>query len=161
MDPDNLHRSLVCMKDLKLRRFTFTDLNSILTIEKQSFGEGAFSKETFSSLAQRFPELFIIAEKNAKIVGYIITCNLQYKGHVASIAVDPSYRHKGIGAALANFTFERLKLSGAKYVELEVRRTNYDGIGFWEHLGFLPLEIIQQFYEDGEDALRMKKVLGE
>ncbi|UCH31109.1 MAG: ribosomal protein S18-alanine N-acetyltransferase [Candidatus Bathyarchaeota archaeon] len=149
------------MKDLKLRFFTFGDLDLILKIEKSSFGEDAFSPETFLSLSRRFPDLFIIAEKNAKIVGYMITCNLRHKGHVISIAVDPSCRHMGVGSALATFTFESLKTSGIENIELEVRKTNYEGVRFWEHLGFRLSEVVQRFYEDGEDALRMKKVLNE
>lgn len=152
---------LVCMKGLKLRLFTSADLGSILEIEQCSFGLEAFSKETFLSLSQRFPELFIVAETNERIVGYMITCGFRHKGHVASIAVAPSCKHKRIGTALANFTFEKLKAYGAKYVELEVRITNREGLGFWKRLGFLPSKVVRRFYEDGEGALRMKKMLGE
>jgi len=147
------------MKDPKLRLFTPADLDQILEIERHSFGSEAFSKETFLTLYQKFPNLFIIAEVDEKIVGYIITCGLGHKGHVASIAVAPSFRHKGIGGALADLTFEKLKACGAKYVELEVRITNREALDFWKRLGFSPFGISRRFYEDGEDALRMKKML--
>ncbi len=78
---------------------------------------------------------------------------------MASIAVDPAYRHKKVGRALANFSFKQLRACGVKVVELEVRATNKEGIGFWKKLGFLPLRRVPRFYEDGEDALTMRKIL--
>lgn len=152
---------LIYMKRPKLRLFTPADLNQILEIEEDSFGSEAFSEETFLRLFQRFPDLFFVAEMDDKIVGYMITCKLSHKGHVASIAVASTFRHKGVGSVLANFTFEKLKASGAKYVELEVRVTNREALDFWKHLGFSPFGISRRFYENGEDALRMKKELVE
>ncbi len=150
---------LVYMKRPKLRLFRPADLNRILEIEENSFSSEAFSEETFLRLFKRFPDFFFVAELDDEIVGYMTTCNLGHKGHVASIAIAPAFRNKGIGSVLANFTFEKLKAKGAKYVELEVRVTNQEALDFWKRLGFSRFGISRRFYGDGEDALRMKKKL--
>jgi ribosomal-protein-alanine N-acetyltransferase len=102
-----------------------------------------------------------VAESEGKIVGYMITCILSDKGDIVSIAVDPFYRRKGVGRALAEFTFKHLKLHQIKMVELEVRTTNSEGISFWKNLGFFPIGTIKSFYRDGADAFRMRKLLDE
>jgi len=47
-----------------------------------------------------------------------------------------------------------------KIIELEVRSTNIESIRFWENLGFFPLRTISNFYNDGTDALKMRKFIG-
>ena len=147
------------MKAHKMRLFKPSDIDRILQIEQASFSLDAFSERTFLGMARRFPDLFIVVETDNKIVGYIIACNLGGKGHVVSMGVDPRYRRKSIGSILANFVFEKLKASGIKMVELEVHVTNEEGTGFWKHLGFLPLRVIRDYYGNGKDALKMRKIL--
>ena len=149
------------MKQLEIRRFTPSDLSRILEIERVSFSLDAFSERTFMGFYHECSDLFVVAEMDGKIVGYMITCSLPEKGYVASIAVDPVYRHKKVGRTLANFSFKQLRARDVKVVELEVRATNKEGIGFWKTLGFLPLRRVPRFYEDGEDALKMRKILKE
>ncbi len=60
----------------------------------------------------------------------MITCSTYRKWRVISIAIDPIYRCKGIGSGLANTTFNQLKTSSIKSLELEVRITNSEGICF-------------------------------
>ena len=134
-------------------------MNRILQIEQASFNLEAFSERTFLELARRFPDLFIVAEMDKKIVGYMIACCLRGKGHVVSVGIDPCYRRRSIGSALADFVFEELKARGMKMVELEVHVTNEEGTGFWKHLGFLPLRVIRDYYGNGKDALKMRKIL--
>jgi len=147
------------MERLKIRPFTPSDLDAILEIEQSSFNFDAFSGKTFLNLFSKFSDLFIVAEANSKILGYMITLHVHHRGHIISIAIDPSFRQRGIGSALANFTFEKLQAYGVEIVDLEVRVTNKGGLDFWRHLGFLPLRVVRRFYGDGEDALRMRKKL--
>jgi [ribosomal protein S18]-alanine N-acetyltransferase len=142
-----------------LRKFSLKDLNRIMEIENASFASDVFSKNIFLNLYRKCSNLFIIAEISKIIAGYMITCNLYRKWKVISIAIDPIYRCKGIGSYLANTTFDQLKASSAKSIELEVRITNTEGICFWKSLGFLPLKIIPNYYHNGKDALIMRKLL--
>lgn len=144
---------------INVRCFSLTDLNRIMEIEHASFTIDSFSEDIFMSWYHKYPYLFIVAEISGVVVGYMITCIVHKKGYVASIAVDPAYRHKSVGKTLVYFTFNNLKMSGVKTVELEVRSTNIESIRFWKNLGFFPLRTISNFYNDGTDALKMRKFI--
>ncbi|MFZ3107077.1 MAG: GNAT family N-acetyltransferase [Candidatus Hydromicrobium sp.] len=151
---------MMTINKINVRCFSLTDLNRIMEIEHASFTIDSFSEDIFMSWYHKCPYLFIVAEISGVVVGYMITCIAHTKGYVASIAVDPAYRHKSVGKTLVYFTFNHLKMSGVKIIELEVRSTNIESIRFWENLGFFPLRTISNFYNDGTDALKMRKLLG-
>lgn len=144
---------------VSIRKFSFKDLSRIMEIERNSFAIDTFSEKIFLSLQRKCSNLFIVAEISEIIAGYMVTCIAHKKGRVISIAVDPVYRHKGVGSDLVNFTFNQLKTSSIRTVELEVRITNSEGICFWKSFGFSPLKIFYNYYLDGTDALIMRKLL--
>ena len=142
-----------------IRKFSLKELSRIMEIESASFASDAFSENIFLNLYRKCSNLFIIAEISEIIAGYMITCSTYRKWRVISIAIDPIYRRKGVGSGLVNTTFNQLKTSSIKSLELEVRITNSEGICFWKSLGFLPLKIIPNYYLNGTDALIMRKLL--
>ena len=144
---------------IRVRQFGLPDLERVMDIEFVSFGTDAFSKATFRSLYHYSADLFIIAELPGYLVGYMVTCILYQKGHIVSIAVDPTYRQKGVGRTLVNNTLHRLEAASVNEVELEVRTTNTAAIHFWESLSIKPIGTIPNYYRDGTDALRMRKFL--
>lgn len=144
---------------VSIRKFSFKDLSRIMEIERNSFTADTFSENTFLSLYRRCSNLFIAAEVDKIITGYMVTCSYWKRGRVISIAVDPIYRRKGIGSALVNFTLNQLRASYIKTLELEVRITNSEGICFWKSLGFFILKIVPNYYIDGTDALIMRKLI--
>jgi len=150
---------MLIRKKINIRRFSPIDLNRIMEIEQASFALDPFSEDIFRSWYHKCPSLFIVAEIPGLVVGYMITCIFHKKGHIISIAVDPARRNKRVGRTLVYFTFNCLKASGMKMVELEVRKTNLVGICFWENLGLFPLRTIPHYYHDGTDAIKMRKLL--
>jgi ribosomal-protein-alanine N-acetyltransferase len=124
----------------------------------------------FIDLHERFPETFIVAEEDGKIVGYIMSRvevglsnhglgGLIRKGHVVSIAVLPQSRRKGVAQALITTAMEGMRYYKAKQCFLEVRVTNNIGIGLYKKLGFEVSRTINGYYSDGEDAYVMSKKL--
>lgn len=91
---------MMTINKINVRCFSLTDLNRIMEIEHASFTIDSFSEDIFMSWYHKCPYLFIVAEISGVVVGYMITCIVHKKGYVASIAVDPAYRHKSeIGRA--------------------------------------------------------------
>ena len=144
---------------VSIRKFSLKDLGRIIEIEHNSFNADAFSEDTFLSLYRKCSDLFIVAEISGIITGYMVTCNYWKKERVISIAVDPAYRRKGVGSTLVNFTFNQLRAFCINTLELEVRITNSEGIGFWKNFGFFTLKIVPDYYPDGTSALIMRKSL--
>jgi len=144
-----------------IRAFNLLDMERILEIEKLSFAFDAFSEKTFKSFYKKCPGLFILAGIEGMIAGYMLTCIYKTKSNVISIAVAPNYRSKGMGRILVEYTLEKLKYISIKSTELEVRVTNFAGIKFWKSLGFTSFGYNHGYYSDGQDAIKMRKILSE
>jgi ribosomal-protein-alanine N-acetyltransferase len=153
----------------KLRKFTPDDLHSVMHINRLCLPEN-YMDFFFMDLHQRFPETFIVAEENGKIVGYIM-CRIEVglaslglgglirKGHVVSIAVLPQGRRKGVAKELMTTAMKGMRHYKAKLCYLEVRVTNDPGVALYKKLGFEVSRTINGYYSDGEDAYVMSKKL--
>jgi ribosomal-protein-alanine N-acetyltransferase len=153
----------------KLRKFTMDDLQKVMHINRICLPEN-YTDFFFIDLYRRFPETFIVAEENGEIIGYIM-CRIEMglsnfgfsglikKGHIVSVAVLQSHRHKGIGQALITKAMEGMRLYNAKQCFLEVRVTNTPAIELYKKLGFQITRTIHGYYSDGEDAYVMAKRL--
>ena len=146
---------------IKLRRISLSDLDRVMEIEKASFPDReAWSKTYFEILYQKYPEGFIIAENNGKVIGYTIgrpqnRAPAERVAEIVSLAVDPTWRQKGVGAKLTNFLIEHFKEKGLKEISLCVRTKNKKGISFYQKLGFKILKTIKNYYRNGDDAFLM------
>jgi len=153
----------------KLRKFTPDDLQSVMQINRVCLPEN-YTDVFFIDLHQRFPETFIVAEEEGKIVGYIM-CRIEVglasfglggltrKGHVVSIAVLPHGRRKGVARALMTTAMEGMRYYKAKQCYLEVRVTNTAGVSLYRKLGFDVSRTSKGYYSDSEDAYVMTKNL--
>ena len=144
--------------EVQIRRFLLSDLYDIMQIEDASYAVDAFSEDIFKGLFRECSDLFLVAEKDDRVIGYMVSCVLPRKAHVISIAVMNSGRRLGVGRRLVEFTFQQLDSRDVRIVELEVRKSNTVGISFWHELGFTTIDTVPGYYHDGEDALRMRRV---
>jgi ribosomal-protein-alanine N-acetyltransferase len=93
-----------------------------------------------------------------RIAGYIVTCVEGPDAEMISIAVDPRARRRGIGASLVEHTIHRL--AGVRRLNLMVRTGNAAALRFYHKLGFRKIGRAARYYENREDAFRMRKRLG-
>jgi len=152
-----------------LRKFLPGDLQNVMQINRVCLPEN-YTDFFFIDLHQRFPETFIVAEEEGKIVGYIM-CRIEVglsnfgfgglvrKGHVVSIAVLPQARRKGVAQGIINKSLQGMEYYKAKQGFLEVRVTNDTAITLYKKLGFEITRTIGGYYSDGEDAYVMTKKL--
>nr|WP_157209526.1 ribosomal protein S18-alanine N-acetyltransferase [Methanotorris igneus] len=142
---------------IRIRKFKLEDLDRIEEIEKQSFKK-TYPRFLLTHLYTNFPDGFIIAEINNKIVGYAIGTIEWGNGHIVSIAVDREFRNRGIGTALIEhlerYFFERCNV---KYIVLEVRVSNKTARMFYYKRGYVDKRFLPNYYDDGEDAILMIK----
>jgi len=147
------------MCDLIIREFDKEDLDSVLDIEEKCFPkEQRYSVEVFIEYHKRDPELFLVAELDGKIVGYVIGAQIEDWGHIVSLAVHPDYRRRGIGESLLKNIEERLIKRRVKLLLLEVAVSNKPAINLYLKHGYQPVRILKKYYEV-EDALLMLKLV--
>ena len=151
--------------EIMLRKFAMNDLASVTQINTACLPEN-YTDIFFVDLYRRYPETFVVAEEDGKIVGYIM-CRIEMglsnfglsgmskKGHVVSVAVLPEHRRKGVGKALVLRALDGMRGYGAKQCYLEVRVTNQEAISLYKKLDFDVARTIHGYYADGEDAFVM------
>lgn len=109
----------------------------------------------FLELYRDCGDLFLVAKRSGRIVGYMVTGIGWRKADIISIAVDPEYRNMGVGRALILYTIKKLRELGAGRLELTVRTTSAAAIRLYRSFGFCPLKTIAHYYQDGGEGLRM------
>jgi ribosomal-protein-alanine N-acetyltransferase len=148
------------MDEFGLRKAVESDLQEIIRLWKQNIK----TINTASDIADFFhqsPNYFFVAVSTSatskstdeKLIGFVGGAIRGGRGHISGIAVDKEYRNRKVGEKLIN-ALERKFIDGAfETVTLEVRRSNWDAIRFYEKQGYKPSYIVKGYYADGEDAL--------
>ncbi|KAL7558324.1 hypothetical protein ACA910_019354 [Epithemia clementina (nom. ined.)] len=81
-------------------------------------------------------------------------------GHVTSLAVLEPYRRRGLAHALMEQLHHHMvSYYGVKSVGLHVRQSNLPAERLYRAFGYHAAERIPSYYQDGEDAYMMKKIL--
>jgi [ribosomal protein S18]-alanine N-acetyltransferase len=151
--------------DYLIRRCEREDVPSVIDINVATLPEH-YSDYFYYEILAEFPETFLVAEREGKLVAYIM-CRVEYgfshlrrlglarKGHIVSIAVVEDHRRRGIGSALVNACHEQMLTKGASECYLEVRISNGEAIGLYERLGYKTTGRLESYYKDGEAAYIM------
>lgn len=141
------------------------NLPSVIDINLNSLPEH-YTEYFFESILKELPEAFIVAEFDAKIVGYAM-CKIEFgfsnfrklgfvkKGHVVSVAILEEHRGKKVGTILMEEAMNGLISRRTEEVYLEVRVSNSAAIKMYEKLNFKLKSRLKSYYRDGEDAYLM------
>jgi len=97
----------------------------------------------------------LTAERDERIVGYVICSRYDTVWHVMNVAVEPGARRSGVATTLLVTLLEEIGDPRAR-LTLEVRRSNAAAIALYERFGFRAAGTRRRYYQDnGEDALIM------
>jgi len=127
-------------------------INQLLDLENKVFPSNRLSRRSMERFIKQ-GNITVITRFN-KVIGSIIVLIRKDSSAVKiySLAVDPDYQGQGIGKQLiASIT--------APEIRLEVREDNHKAIEFYKKQGFEEFGKHKKYYEDGVDALKMKKKL--
>ncbi|WYJ89281.1 ribosomal-protein-alanine acetyltransferase [Enterococcus sp. 9E7_DIV0242] len=144
-----------------LREITPDDIKDLLSIEREVYeGELPWTRSAFlSELSSKNPHLYILAEKEGQTIGFIGCRVIDFDGHITNVAVAAKGQGKGLGTYLLNEAFEFSESHNCTRVSLEVRLSNKHAQSVYRKAGFISSKITQAYYDDGEDALEMIKLL--
>ncbi len=153
------------LRGFNVRKADDSDIPQVMQINLETLPEN-YPEFFFRDLLNKFPEAFIVAELEGKLVGYIM-CRMEggisnfgiswvRKGHIVSVTVLPLYRRRGVGSQLITHAVMAMTdCYDAKEVILEVRVSNVAAIAIYNKLKFSCIRTIRSYYRDGEDALLM------
>jgi len=132
------------------------DLAAVARIENDSFADPWTPGALLGELRADALRLPLVAEREGRVVGYLMAWRVVDQLHILNIASDRRCRRLGVGTALLREAARRALADGLREATLEVRRTNTGAQAFYHRHGFAPVGVRAGYYADnGEDAVIM------
>jgi ribosomal-protein-alanine N-acetyltransferase len=138
---------------------TTADLDTVLALEQELFGEEAWSRQMLAGELGQQPasRYYLVAELDGKIVGYAGLLAAGGQGDVLTIAVATARWGRGIGTALLDRLLAEARRRGCTEVFLEVRADNARAQRLYRWRGFTDIGIRRAYYQpSGTDAVVMR-----
>lgn len=140
-----------------IRLMTSADLRAVSLLDKLSFNQpwppNAFEIELKNPGARCW-----VAEADHKVVGALVFWRVLDEAELATLAIHPEFRRRGIARVLLQTAMEAAYAEGARVYQLEVRAGNLAAQKLYESFGFLAVGRRLRYYKDnGEDAVLMTK----
>ena len=130
---------------------------AVAALEKICFSD-PWSENSVASELKNKLALWLVAEENGAVAGYIGSQTCTDESDVMNVAVHPDFRRRGIGEALVNVLVAELKAMGSHCLTLEVRASNAPAIALYEKMGFHEIGRRKNYYRNPkEDALILRK----
>ena len=129
----------------------------VAQLEKICFSD-PWSENSVASELKNKLALWLVAEENGQVAGYIGSQTCGDESDVMNVAVHPDFRRRGIAEALVDALVKELKAIESRCLTLEVRASNAPAIALYEKLGFTEIGRRKNYYRNPrEDALIMRK----
>ncbi|MDD3946523.1 MAG: ribosomal protein S18-alanine N-acetyltransferase [Clostridia bacterium] len=123
------------------------DTAAIASIEKETFGDHAWSQNLFLEEIQDTTKHYFVALcEGGALCGYGGFAHIMDEAHIMNIAIDRAYRKLGFGRALLKTLLEEAKSLGVRAVTLEVRENNAAARALYESEGFVLAGIRKDYY---------------
>lgn len=138
-----------------IRSVRSEDLPAVMHIAEETL-TFSYTLDFFAGMWQLSPEHFLVAERDSRIVGFILgvltdTATLR----ILLLCVTPRWQRRGIGSALLH----HICTPDIRHIYLEVRADNPGAIAFYRRHGFTVTEQLPDFYPDGTPGYRMEHQL--
>jgi [ribosomal protein S18]-alanine N-acetyltransferase len=147
---------------IRIRDASGRDLPQIVEIERLSF-DNPWSRNSFlrelSLPFSRTTVAFTTKGTTEAIMGYLCRWLVADECHILNVAVHPMARRTGIGAGLMEDAINEAKREQARFITLEVRRSNLAARSLYRKLGFEERRLRRNYYGSGEDAIVMELYL--
>ena len=132
-------------------------VSQVAQLEKLCFSD-PWSENSVASELENPLSLWLVAEENGAVAGYVGSQTVLDETDMMNIAVHPDHRRQGIAAALIEALIEELKGKGSHCLTLEVRASNESARSLYEKLGFQQVGIRKNYYRNPkEDAIILRK----
>jgi ribosomal protein S18 acetylase RimI-like enzyme len=132
------------------------DLGALRYLEKICFPRDAWPLLDLIGVLTYRGVIRLKALRDQQMVGFIAGDVRRMEGvaWIATVAVLPEYRGRGIGAALLQTCETQIPVSR---IRLCVRPSNDVAIRLYERFGYIKVGEWDRYYQDGESALVMEK----
>jgi ribosomal-protein-alanine N-acetyltransferase len=135
---------------------TFLDLNALVKLERTCFGADAWPLLDLIAVLTLANVVRLKAVEDGAMVGFAAGDPRPDEGFswIATIGVTPQRRRRGIGRELLRACEARLS---TPRLRLSVRVSNEAAIRLYHEEGYAKVDVLHNYYKDGEAALLMQK----
>ena len=144
--------------DFLLSPASIWDIGKIRDLEQAAFEKDAWPLiEMIGALS--FPTIERWkAEVNDQLVGFVVVDirSSQNLAWIATIAVHPNIRRRGLGSLLMQKAEEVARVDRMR---LSARASNLEALAMYQKLGYEQIDVWPKYYTGDEDAVVMEKLL--
>jgi ribosomal protein S18 acetylase RimI-like enzyme len=145
----------------RLRPGCAEDLDQLVAIENACFETDRLSRRSFLNFIRQGPHELIVITGDDRVLGYVLLLfragtNL---ARMYSIAVTPDAQHQGLSKQLLGAAESAARKHRCVFMRLEVSVKNAPAISLYRKDGYSTIDTIKNYYDNGDDALRMEKRL--
>lgn len=152
--------SLVKGGHIRTRAFQIQDLNSVIRVDQESFGQESYSVVALRQAYDLWGELFRVAESNdGQVIGYGVgatSCRSGTPSWILALAVSRNARGQGIGTLLSKEILNLLTKLGVATVRVTVEPDNTAARKVYERLGFRVIQCVEDYFGRSQDRLVME-----
>lgn len=137
---------------------TWRDLKAVHQLERICFERDAWPLLDILG-ALTVPQIIRIkAQEGETLIGFIAADlrRAQATAWIATLAVLPDHRRKGIGSKLLEICEQQINLP---LIRLCVRESNLPALRLYQQYGYQQVEIWKKYYRGGENALVLEKAI--
>ncbi|MEV4562382.1 ribosomal protein S18-alanine N-acetyltransferase [Nonomuraea sp. NPDC049419] len=140
---------------------TEADLPAVMEIERVTFPLDAWSEGMMRGELAEMPRTrhYVVALVDDEIVAYAGLAAAADQADVQTIAVLEKHQRNGIGSAMLTELLAEARRRGAREIFLEVRADNPRAQSVYRRFGFEEIGTRRRYYDDGTDAIMMRKRL--
>jgi ribosomal protein S18 acetylase RimI-like enzyme len=139
---------------MKIRSYLLTDEEAVVALWERCGLTRPWNdpRKDIRRKLQVRPNMFLVAEREGKVVG---TAMVGYEGHrgwISYLGVDPACQRQGIGRALMAEAERLLREAGCPKINLQVRGGNESAMEFYRSIGFVMDDVVsfgKRLEEDG------------
>ena len=138
---------------MQIVKLTTQNLNELVELYNQQFGDEAWTKEQISSAFNNNSVAYYGILEGAELVCFAGIMESLDDINLLDIATKNGFKQKGYAKAMLRFLIA-LKKENQTF-SLEVKSKNLPAIKLYESFGFKTLNIRKKYYKDGDNALCM------
>ena len=139
------------------RQAASADLQALIELDRLCFGRRAWSVPAWCEVVTLPEWTTVVLAEGQEIAAVSVLLPAAPVSWLASVAVRPSHRRRGLGRALLRDAVARARAASARWLSLEVDRANRVAVDLYLREGFGPL---RRFREDGRWRQEMVRRLG-
>ena len=145
-----------------IRPLTIDHLAEVIKLNLRCFRNGDnYTKHTFEYLLNEARTLsYRVTTTEDRLVGFaFVMVNEAAAAHLTTIGVAPEHRRRGIARRLLDHVEAALRNREIATLMLEVRVSNTAAQDLYRRMGYIVVQRIGKYYNNGEDCFLMMKCL--